>query len=67
MQLVEQHIISRNDPCYPVIDEAAFKSKNLYNAALYEIRQAFIHVSSARRRHDAGRAYTKTFYLLALR
>jgi IS605 OrfB family transposase len=26
-----------------VIDEAAFKSKNLYNAALYEIRQAFIH------------------------
>ena len=43
MQLVEQHIINRNDPRYSVIDEAAFKSKNLYNAALYEIRQAFIH------------------------
>jgi putative transposase len=26
-----------------LIDEAAFKSKNLYNAALYELRQAFIH------------------------
>src|SRR5215471_6024679 len=26
-----------------MIDEAAFKSKNLYNAALYEMRQAFIH------------------------
>ncbi len=25
------------------IDAAAFKSKNLYNATLYEIRQAFIH------------------------
>src|SRR5712691_1053609 len=43
MQLVEQHVIDRNDPRYAVIDEAAFKSKNLYNAALYEIRQAFIH------------------------
>ena len=43
MQLVEQHVIDRRDPRYAVIDEAAFKSKNLYNAALYEMRQAFIH------------------------
>src|SRR6266566_2185773 len=43
MQLVEQHCISKNHPRYAVIDEAAFKSKNLYNAALYELRQAFIH------------------------
>src|SRR5438132_8392116 len=43
MQLVEQHVVDRKDPRYSVIDEAAFKSKNLYNAALYEIRQAFIH------------------------
>jgi len=43
VQLVEQHVIGRNDPRYIIIDEAAFKSKNLYNAALYEIRQAFIH------------------------
>ncbi len=43
MQLVEQHVIDRNYPRYSVIDEAAFKSKNLYNAALYEIRQSFIH------------------------
>ncbi len=42
MQLVEQHCIGKNDPRYTVIDEAAFKSKNLYNAANYEIRQAFI-------------------------
>ncbi len=26
-----------------MVDEAAFKSKNLYNAALYEMRQAYIH------------------------
>src|SRR6266516_1217520 len=43
MQLVEQHVINRNDPRYAVIDAAAFASKNLYNAALYEIRQSFIH------------------------
>jgi len=43
MQLVEQHVISKADPCYAAIDRAAFASKNLYNAALYEIRQSFIH------------------------
>ncbi len=43
MQLVEQHVIERSDPRYAVIDAAAFKSKNLYNAANYEYRQAFIH------------------------
>jgi IS605 OrfB family transposase len=43
MQLVEQHVIVKSDPRYATIDEASFKSKNLYNAALYEIRQVFIH------------------------
>src|SRR2546430_16554322 len=43
MQLVEQHVIKKSDPRYGVIDKAAFASKNLYNASLYEIRQAFIH------------------------
>src|SRR5215469_10758213 len=43
MQLVEQHVINRGDLRFAVIDDTAFKSKNLYNAALYEIRQSFIH------------------------
>jgi IS605 OrfB family transposase len=42
MQLVEQHVIDRNDPRYAAIDAAAFASKNLYNAALYLVRQSFI-------------------------
>src|SRR6266581_3416121 len=42
MQLVEQHVISKTDPRYTALDRAAFASKNLYNAALYEIRQSFI-------------------------
>src|SRR6266480_1121781 len=43
MQVVEQHVINKKDSRFAVIDQAAFASKNLYNAALYEIRQAFIH------------------------
>jgi putative transposase len=42
MRLVEQHVIQKDDPRYGAIDVAAFASKNLYNAALYVIRQAFI-------------------------
>jgi putative transposase len=42
MQLVEQHMIDRKDARYAIIDEAAFQSKNLYNAALYEMRQTYI-------------------------
>ncbi|MBV9705804.1 MAG: transposase [Chloroflexi bacterium] len=41
MQLTEQHIIKRDDPRFAAIDVACFASKNLYNAALYELRQAF--------------------------
>ena len=42
MQLVEQHVISRSDPRFAPIDAAAFAAKNLYNAANYLVRQAFI-------------------------
>ncbi len=65
MQLVEQHAIERNDPRYAVIDQAAFASKNLYNAALYEYRQTFIHqgmyltyneVQKRMQSHDAYKA-----------
>jgi putative transposase len=43
VQLVEQHVIKHSDPRYAVIDKAAFASKNLWNAANYLVRQAFIH------------------------
>jgi putative transposase len=42
MQLVEQHRIDRHDLRWAAIDGAAFASKNLYNAALYLTRQAYI-------------------------
>ena len=43
MRLVEQHRIDRHDTRFAAIDDAAFASKHLYNAALYVTRQAFIH------------------------
>jgi putative transposase len=63
MQLVEQHVIGKHDPRYALIDEAAFKSKNLYNAALYEIRQSFIregkylNYNEVQRRMQSHEAY----------
>jgi putative transposase len=38
---VEQHSIDRHDPRFALIDPACFASKNLYNAGLYILRQAF--------------------------
>ncbi len=63
MQLVEQHVIDRADPRFAVIDDAAFKSKNLYNAALYEMRQAFftdgiyLNYNEIQRRMQSHEAY----------
>lgn len=65
MQLVEQHCIGKSDPRYQIIDEAAFKSKNLYNAALYEMRQTFIQTgkylsySEVQKRLQSHEAYKK--------
>src|SRR6266568_8838316 len=55
MQLVEQHVIDRRDPRFTVIDAAAFQSKNLYNAANYEIRQAFFHEGTYLNYHEVQR------------
>ncbi|GHO97264.1 hypothetical protein KSF_073120 [Reticulibacter mediterranei] len=63
MQLTERHVIDRADPRFAVIDEAAFKSKNLYNAALYLIRQTYIfegkylNYNEVQRRMKAHEAY----------
>ncbi|MEG4227610.1 transposase [Microcoleus sp. N9_B2] len=43
MQLTEKHIIKSTEHRFAQIDELAFKSKNLYNAANYVIRQSFIY------------------------
>lgn len=42
MRLVEQHIIDKQDPRWSIVDAASFRSKNLYNAANYILRQEYI-------------------------
>lgn len=42
MLLVEQHIVKRTDERYKQIDRVCFLSKNLYNAAMYTIKQEFL-------------------------
>ena len=41
MNLAEIHQIRPNHKLYSICDELCFKSKNLYNAALFEFRQSF--------------------------
>jgi putative transposase len=48
MHLVEQHRIDWHDPRWEPIDGACFASKNLYNAALYQMRQVFIFQQNTR-------------------
>ena len=43
MQLAERHIIKSTENRFVEIDDLAFKSKNLYNAANYVIRQTFVY------------------------
>ena len=43
MQLAQRHIIKSTEHRFAEIDKLAFKSKNLYNAANYVIRQSFIY------------------------
>jgi len=43
MQLAQRHIIKSTGHRFAQIDELAFKSKNLYNAANYVIRQSFTY------------------------
>lgn len=41
MKIVERHIISKNHKSFDFIDKLCFLSKNLYNAALYHIKQEY--------------------------
>ena len=43
MLLTERHIIKRSNPLYVELDKMCFLSKNLYNQALYRIRQHYFN------------------------
>ena len=55
MKLVEQHIIKSNNPNYKELDNLCFLSKNLYNQALYRIRQQFFKDKSFKNYYELNR------------
>ena len=55
MQLVEHHIIKSNNVLYKELDNLCFLSKNLYNQALYRIRQQFFEDKSFKNYYDLNR------------
>lgn len=57
---VEQHQINKNHPLFKTIDEFCYKSKNLYNAANYIIRQEFINNKKYIKYHDLDKMLQKT-------
>lgn len=56
-QLVEQHIIRKGDHRWQAIDQAAFKSKNIYNTALYRIRQHYFATQAYLRYEEVEKGF----------
>ena len=57
---VEQHQINKQHPLFKVIDDYCFRSKNLYNAANYVIRQEFINNKKYIKYYDMDKMLQKT-------
>lgn len=55
VQRSEQHIIKKSNKYYPMLDDFCFKSKNLYNHAMYIVRQEFISSGKWIRYQDLDR------------
>jgi hypothetical protein len=58
-RLVEQHIVKFNSPFFEVFDHLCFLSKNMYNSAIYTMRQAY---SQNKGKGAADRAPIPTYY-----
>ena len=52
MQLVEKHIIKKNDKNWKQVDYLSFISKNLYNQAIYHIKQNYKETGKFLRYYD---------------
>lgn len=55
VQRSEQHIIKKSNRYYPMLDDFCFKSKNLYNHAMYTVRKEFIFSGKWIRYQDLDR------------
>ena len=46
MYLTETHRVYKDNPYYKMLDDYCFKGKNLYNNAMYHIRQYYLYYRS---------------------
>ena len=60
MRLVQQHIIKSNNEYYKDLKELCFKSKNLYNATLYTVRQHFFENKEYLPYHKVDKLFKET-------
>lgn len=58
VQQVEQHQISRNHKFYKECDDLAFKSKNLWNATNYCVRQQFFETGKYLNYNEVNKIFT---------
>jgi IS605 OrfB family transposase len=62
MYITEKHIINKSHLLYKEIDLLCFKSKNLYNKALYTVRQEFINSSKLKEQGLVDRTNYFNYY-----
>ena len=60
MILAEKHVVNKNNPMYKELDDLCFKSKNLYNATLYRIRQEYINNGKYLNYYDIQKEFQTT-------
>ena len=60
MKLVEIHQIKRGELHFDEIDELCFKSKNLFNAALYTVRQHFFETGKYLNYYSVDKIFKET-------
>jgi len=59
MILSEQHIIKKSNPLYQELDMLCFLSKNLYNLALYSVRQHYFETGKFLGKFELIKNFTK--------
>jgi putative transposase len=57
MILVERHLVKKGKKLFTVVDKLCFQSKNLYNAALYQIKQEYFSSGKIIRYHELERHF----------
>lgn len=60
MKLVEIHLIKRGEQHFDEIDDLCFKSKNLFNSALYAVRQHFFETGKYLNYYSVDKLFKET-------